>query len=110
MAEARKRRAYGDPARHPYAFVPFAVSSYGRLGLSAMAYVGRLAARVADRSPGDAARVRATFVDGMLRELSASLARSTGRIYAASLKLRARAAGRNFRACLPAPSELPLDD
>ena len=101
---------HSTPAPHPYAFVPFAIDTYGRLGPAAMAYLGRLAERVADRAPVGRERARAAFMETVLRDLSASRARSIGVTYHASLKLRARVAGSDFRPGLAAPSTVPVQD
>ena len=48
-------------------------------------------------------------MESVLRDLSASLARSIGLTYHASLKLRARVAGKDFRQGLEAPSTAPVE-
>ena len=110
VREQRKRDAYGALAEHPYEFVPLVAESYGRLGPAAMAYLGRLADGAAERDSACASWGRAEFVEVVLRELSASLARSVGRMYHASLQVRARAAGSDFWSGLARPTVQPLED
>ena len=110
LREQEKRSAYGALERHPYAFVPTAVESFGRLGGEAERYLGRLADLVADRLPSGRAHARGAFVASFRRELAASVARSTGRLFRASLQVRARMAGKDFKAGLPTPSVQPVED
>ena len=110
VREQQKRADYGALELHPYDFVPLVAESYGRLGPAAMAYLGKVADVAVDRDDVCTPWGRNEFVESVLRELSASLARSVGRMYHASLQVRARVAGSDFRAGLVRPTVQPLED
>ena len=110
LREQQKRSSYGALEQHPYAFVPTIVESYGRMGPAAEAYLGKLADLVADCRPSGRAHARGAFILAFRRELAASLARSTGRLFRASLQVRARASGKEFKSGFQAPSNQPVED
>ena len=77
--------------------------SYGRLGPAAMAFLTSVAKLAADGMEGNPERCRAVFVEGAMRELAVTLCRGVGRMYRASLQVRARAAGGRWLAGLGTP-------
>ena len=97
-------------AAHAYGFVPLVTESYGRLGPAAMQFLVTIAKVATERMEGDPERNRAVFVEGALRELAVCLCRGVGRMYRASLQVRARAAGARWLAGLESPALEPADD
>ena len=75
-----------------YDFVPFAVETYGRLGVSAQSFLKALGDVAASR--GNISK--AAFVRSAYREISCALQRGNGLMYDRSLFHIARASGRQF--------------
>ena len=110
LREQQKRNSYDVQLQHPNDFVPAVIESYGHMGEAARRYLGRLADLVADQRPAGREQARSAFLLDFRREMAASLARSTGRMFRASLQVRARAGGKEFKAGLPTPSVQPVED
>jgi hypothetical protein len=72
-----------------YAFVPFSVESYGRIGQLAM----KLMHLLGDQAAGPGGITRASFVAGTLCELSVGLCRGHFLMYRASGGMFARVSG-----------------
>lgn len=102
-AEDGKQRAFRRFAdAGQYAFVPFAVESFGCLGASAVRFLKQLGEVAASQG-----RVgRSAFVRSAYREISVALVRGNGLMYGRSLFTVARASGRSF---LPG-MDVPVQD
>lgn len=95
--EKEKERHYaGQPAATAYSFVPFVVETHGRLGKQAMDFLDRLGEHAALRADG--AFTKASFVEGLLKDVSAELVRWNGHLErAAASACGAAGAGRGQR-------------
>jgi hypothetical protein len=95
-----KRTAYARVEPYGYAFVPFSVETYSRLGQLAM----KLLHLLGDEAAGPGGVTRASFVNGALRELWVCV----GEIffaYRASVGMLARSSGASFRAGMRVPTD-----
>jgi hypothetical protein len=101
----QKRTAYAGVEPNGYAFVPFSVESYGRIGQPAMKLLHQLRDKAA--SPGGI--TRASFVAGTLRELSVGLCRGTFVMYRASGGMFVQVDGRGFGAGLAVPTDEAIE-
>jgi hypothetical protein len=99
--DQQKRAAYSRVEPNGYAFVPFSIESYGRLGRPAMDLLHKLG----DEAAGPGGVTRASFVAGALRELSVGLCRGNFLLYRASVGMLARSGGASFRAGLSVPTD-----
>jgi hypothetical protein len=88
--KVRNFRRFGDAGQ--YEFVPFAVESYGRLGVSAQNFLKRMG----DVAAGRGKISKSAFVKSAYREVSCALQRGIGMMYARSTVNLARASGRHF--------------
>jgi hypothetical protein len=88
--KVRDFKKFGDAGQ--YEFVPFAVESYGRLGVSAQNFLKRMG----DVAAGRGKISRSAFVKSAYREVSCALQRGIGMMYARSTVNLARASGRHF--------------
>jgi hypothetical protein len=86
-----------------YAFVPFSVESYGRLGKPAM----KLLHDLGDEVAGPGGVTRASSVAGALRELSVGLIRGNYFMYRACVGALARVTGQSFRTGMTVPTDEP---
>ena len=99
-AEEGKKRAFRRHAdAGQYAFVPFAVESFGCLGASAQSFLKRLGEVAASQGRID----KSAFVRSAYREISVALQRGNGLMYGKSLFAIARASGRSFLPGLDVP-------
>ena len=98
--KVREFRRFGDAGQ--YDFVPFAVESYGRLGVSAQKFLQALGDTAAAR--GNISK--AAFVRSAYREISCALQVGNGLMYGRSVFTIARASGRQF---LPG-CDVPVQD
>jgi hypothetical protein len=103
--DQQKRASYARVEPNGYAFVPFSVESYGRLGQPAM----KLLHALGEEAAGPGGVTRASFVAGALRELSIGLCRGNFFMYRASVGMLARVSGRGFRAGLDVPTDEPVE-
>jgi hypothetical protein len=101
----QKRTSYAGVEPNGYAFVPFSVESYGRMGQLAMKILHQLG----DEAAGPGVITRASFVAGTLRELSVGLCRGNFLMYRASGGMFARVSGRGFRAGLAVPTDEAIE-
>jgi hypothetical protein len=86
---------------HGYGFVPFSLETYGRLGQPAM----KLLHLLGDEAAGPGGVMRASFVNGALRELSVGLCRGNFFAYRASVGMLVRCSGASFRAGMRVPTD-----
>jgi hypothetical protein len=96
-----KRTAYARAKPHGYAFVPFSVATYGRLGQPAM----KLLHSLGDEAVGPGGVTQVSFVNGALRELSVGLCRGNFFAYRASVGMLARSSGASFQASMRVPTD-----
>jgi nucleotide-binding universal stress UspA family protein len=94
----RARYETEDPAA--YAFTPFSVETYGRLGKPAMELLNTLAT-AATRGGAD---FKGDFVTNALKEISVGLCRGNAILYRRSLYVLARTSGNAFRAGMDVPT------
>ena len=88
--KVRAFRKFADAGQ--YEFVPFALESYVRLGVSGQSFLKRLGDIAAGRSNIS----KSAFIRSAYREVSCSLQRGIGLMYARSTMNIARAPGRHF--------------
>ena len=96
----REYRRYADAGQ--YSFVPFAVESFGYLGVSAQRFLKMLGEVAASQGMMS----QSAFVRSAYREISCALVRGNGLMYGRSLFNVARASGRSF---LPG-CDVPVQD
>jgi hypothetical protein len=101
----QKRAAYAGLEPNGYAFVPFSVESYGRIGQPAM----KLLHQLSDEAAGPGGITRASFVAGTLRELSVGLCRGNFLMYRESGGMFARVSGRGFWAGMVVPTDEAIE-
>jgi hypothetical protein len=89
-----KRTAYARVELHGYGFVPFSIRTYIRLGQPAM----KLLHLLGDEAAGPGGVMRASFVNGALREQSVGLCRGNFFAYRTSVVMLARSSCASFRA------------
>jgi hypothetical protein len=102
--DQQKRASYARVEPNGYAFTPFSIESYGRLGQPAM----QLLHALGDEASGPGGVTRASFVAGALRELSVGLCRGNFLMYRASTGMLARVSGRGFQAGMAVPTDEPV--
>ena len=88
--KVRAFRKFADAGQ--YEFVPFALESYGRLGVSGQSFLKRLG----DIAAGRGNISKSAFIRSAYREVSCALQRGIGLMYARSTMNIARASGRHF--------------
>jgi hypothetical protein len=84
-----------------YAFVPFSVESYWRIGQPAM----KLLHALGDEAAGPGGGTRASFIAGASREISVWLCRGNFLMHRACLGMFARSSGTGFRAGMRVPTD-----
>jgi hypothetical protein len=99
--DQQKRTAYARLESNGYEFVPAFVESYGRLSQPAM----KLLHTLGEEAAGPGGILRASFVEGALRELGVGLVRANYFLYQASVGMLARASGACFRPGLARPMD-----
>jgi hypothetical protein len=93
-AEAEKRREFeAMGVGGGYEFVPFAVESFGRLGVAASRFLSGLG----DLAAADGRVSKAQFVRNAKRELSVALCRGNALAYQSSMGTIVRARGRAYQ-------------
>ena len=90
MRDDEKCKSYKKGGYEGYAFIPFSVESYGRLGKPAMAFLNKLS-----RDSGLQGMSRHAFIASSLREISVALARGNTAIFRAGAKVYCRLAGKD---------------
>ena len=88
--KVRAFRKFADAGQ--YEFVPFALESYGRLGVSGQSFLKRLG----DIAAGRGNISKSALICSAYREVSCALQRGIGLMYARSTMNIARASGRHY--------------
>ena len=105
MRDEAKRKSYAAGGYEGYAFVPFSVESYGRLGQPAMKFLKKLS-----RDSGLQGASQHAFFASALRELSVALARGNAAVFNAGAKVYCRLAGKDRWEGMSAPEADAMDD